>query len=154
MGGGGGTGAVGSNGFLVSGGFNGGGNGGAGTSALSAWLTVISRGVASGGTRYIGGGGGGATSSGTSGTGGSGGLGGGGNGAPVSNQNPTAGTANTGGGGGGGWSNPSAAGGSGLVSLRYPDSFPAATSTTGSPTTVTSGGYRYYTWNGNGSITF
>jgi hypothetical protein len=29
-----------------------------------------------------------------------------------------------------------------------------ASSTTGSPTVVVSGGYRYYTFTGNGSITF
>jgi hypothetical protein len=45
------------------------------------------------------------------------------------------------------------AGGSGIVIIRYPDSFAAATSTTGSPATVTSGGYRYYTWTSSGSIT-
>jgi hypothetical protein len=31
---------------------------------------------------------------------------------------------------------------------------PAAASTTGSPSVVTSGGYRYYTWTGSGSVTF
>ena len=42
----------------------------------------------------------------------------------------------------------------GLVSIRYFDSFPAATYT-GTPTVTVSGGYRYYTWTaGSGSITF
>lgn len=45
-------------------------------------------------------------------------------------------------------------GGSGVVILRYSDTFAAAASTTGSPTVTTSGGYRIYTFNGSGSITF
>jgi hypothetical protein len=72
----------------------------------------------------------------------------------------TSGLANTGG-GAGGTTYPSAGGtpaqtygGSGIVIIRYADTYAAAASTTGSPTVVTSGGYRYYTWTGNGSITF
>jgi hypothetical protein len=38
--------------------------------------------------------------------------------------------------------------------IRYPDSLPLPTSISGSPTTTTSGGYRYYAWSGAGSITF
>ena len=47
-------------------------------------------------------------------------------------------------------------GGSGIVIIRYPDSYPAATATTGSPTITVAGGYRIYKWTtvGNGSITF
>jgi hypothetical protein len=45
-------------------------------------------------------------------------------------------------------------GGSGFVLVRYSDSLPAAASTTGSPSTVTSGGFRYYKFTGDGSITF
>ena len=71
----------------------------------------------------------------------------------------TAGTANTGGGGGGGaYATPTPVyggnGGSGIVIIRYADSYPAATSTTGSPTITVAGGYRVYSWTGSGSITF
>jgi hypothetical protein len=63
-----------------------------------------------------------------------------------------------GGGGQGGWSPsvlyPSGAGGSGIVIIRYADTFSAAASTTGSPTITVAGGYRVYEWTGNGSITF
>jgi hypothetical protein len=39
------------------------------------------------------------------------------------------------------------------VIIRYSDSYPAATSTTGTPTVTVSGGYRTYKFTGNGSIT-
>lgn len=67
-------------------------------------------------------------------------------------------TANSGNGGGGarssgavsaGWN-----GGSGIVVIRYPDSYPAASATTGSPTITVAGGYRTYTWTSSGSVTF
>jgi hypothetical protein len=69
---------------------------------------------------------------------------------------------NTGGGGGGAGSTGGTgsnqlgggAGGSGIVIIRYPTSFIAATSTTGSPTITVAGGYRVYKFNGSGSITF
>jgi hypothetical protein len=40
------------------------------------------------------------------------------------------------------------------VILRYADSFPAVTGTTGSVTVTVSGGYRYYDFTSSGSITF
>jgi hypothetical protein len=43
-------------------------------------------------------------------------------------------------------------GGSGIVIIRYADTFPAPTSTTG--TSYTNGGYRYYKFTASGSITF
>jgi hypothetical protein len=59
-----------------------------------------------------------------------------------------------GGGGGAGWNTSGGAGGSGIVIIRYPDSLPAATSTTGSPTITVAGGYRVYKWTTSGSIAF
>jgi hypothetical protein len=40
------------------------------------------------------------------------------------------------------------------VIIRYADSYPLATSTTGSPTVTNPTGYRVYTWTTSGSITF
>jgi hypothetical protein len=76
------------------------------------------------GTRYFSGGGGGSVEQGTNTSGGTGGSGGGGNAftASPSNTASTAGAANTGGGGGGGengFSSPGAAGGKGIVIIRY-----------------------------------
>jgi hypothetical protein len=67
----------------------------------------------------------------------------------------TNGETNTGGGGGGsGNGSPGANGGKGIVIIRYADSYSAAISTTGSPGVVVSGGFRKYTFNDSGSITF
>lgn len=147
-GGGGGSGGTGSNGSTIAG-----GAGGTGTNAYSTWATATSSGL---GGFYAGGGGGGAIS-GTN-VGGAGGAGGGGGGGSGNNNSGTAGSANTGGGGGGMGDRPtsgsSGAGGSGIVIIRYLSTYPAAASTTGSPTLYTSGGYRYYKFTGDGSITW
>jgi biotin carboxylase len=45
-------------------------------------------------------------------------------------------------------------GGSGVVIVRYADTFANAIATTGSPTFTTTGGYKIYKWTGSGSITF
>jgi hypothetical protein len=109
-------------------------NGGVGlTSSISGTLTY-----------YAGGGGGG-----SSGTGGNGG------GGSPTNINGNA-TENTGGGGG---ASPAAGtysgtGGSGIVIIRYADTYAAATSTTGSPTVTVAGGFRVYKFTSSGSITF
>jgi hypothetical protein len=117
--GGGGAGAAGNN---AAGNYNG-GNGGIGTIAYNTWHYATSTGVSSGGTYHIAGGGGGGCGD-INRKGGTGGTGGGGVGGDPSNSNQTSGTANTGGGGGGGAGNGSprtgAAGGSGLVIVRYP----------------------------------
>jgi hypothetical protein len=101
-GGGGGAGGVGGNGTSSTG-----GAGGAGTANSISGSSVT----------YSGGGGG---STFNGGTGGTGGAGGGGNGGTGNAANATAGTANTGGGGGGNNNlYASAAGGSGVVIIRY-----------------------------------
>jgi hypothetical protein len=46
-----------------------------------------------------------------------------------------------------------AAGGKGVIILRYLETFDAAT-TTGSPVVTSSGGYRIYQFNDSGSIKF
>jgi len=124
--------------------YTGGGGGGAGAEGISGtsggaggtgrqWLN---------GTYYAGGGGTGYNQYGA--VNASGGTGGGGTGGT------SAGSTNTGGGGGGRMF----AGGSGVCIFRYSDSFALATSTTGSPTITTSGGYRYYKFTSSGTITF
>jgi hypothetical protein len=46
------------------------------------------------------------------------------------------------------------AGGSGIVIIRYSDTFSPAVSTTGSPTFTTTGGFNIYQFTGSGTITF
>jgi len=149
-GGGGGAGGVGAAGTSTTG-----GNGGVGSSTYTAWGAATSTGQNVSGTYYYAGGGGGGTFSG--GTPGSGGSGGGGAAGVTSGGNGTAGTANTGGAGGGsgsGSGGTGGAGGSGIVIIRYANTFTKTPTTTGSPSTVNTGGYIYYTWTGNGSIVF
>jgi len=138
-GGGGGASNVGSAGTI-----NTGGSGGGGTASSISGSSVT----------YAGGGGGGRGSNnvGSAGTGGSGGGGNGGSQSSGSNA-----TTNTGGGGGGaagGGTYVGGSGGSGIVIIRYADSFSAASATTGSPTITVAGGYRVYQWTSSGSITF
>jgi len=45
-------------------------------------------------------------------------------------------------------------GGSGVVVIRYPNTYNAPTSIVGSPSVTNTGGYRIYQWNSSGSITF
>jgi hypothetical protein len=105
----------------VTGGGGGGGAGSVGSNATNANGAAGGDGLASnitGTTVFYGGGGGGGGYS--AGAGGSGGAGGGGAGATGTSGTPTAGTANTGSGGGGANNQPAgAAGGSGVVIIRY-----------------------------------
>jgi hypothetical protein len=140
-----------------------GGGGGAGTKGIDGAGTFIPCGNGGAGVAsaisgavvtYSGGGGGGSYVSQTTGNG-IGGVGGGGTGAYYSSAAGTAGTVNTGGGGGGGNQNfvTSGAGGSGIVIIRYPNTFKDATSVTnGTKTSIT--GFTVYTFLSSGSITF
>jgi hypothetical protein len=92
-----------------------------------------------------------------------GGAGGGGNGALFVGSTPfppTAGTSNTGGGGGGSSGDntangyPSAAGGSGIVIIRYPQINSTPALVTGSPQVNYADGYQIYTFLSSGSIIF
>jgi hypothetical protein len=129
------------------------GAGGVGSSTYSTWLSATNSGLDVGGTRYIAGGGGGTNGS----YYGVGGSGGGGAGALAPSSAGQPGISNTGSGGGGGTSGTTLVGGNGgngLCIIRYPDNYSAASSTSGSPSVFTSGGYRYYKFTANGSITF
>lgn len=135
-GGGGGAGAVGSNAAQGVG-----GNGGAGA------ISTIN-----GFSQYYAGGGGGAAYLGAA--AGTGGSGVGGNGGLNANGSPGAINTGSGGGAGGGASTSSGAGGSGIVIIRYPQTYTAPTATTGNPAVNYINGYRVYTWYNSGSITF
>jgi hypothetical protein len=122
-----------------------------------------------------GGGGGGASQAGANATSGSSGVGGNGLASSIAGSSVTragggggnqqlggtgasqtvggSGPANTGSGGNAN-STSGGAGGSGVVIIRYPDTFFDAASTTGSPSLTTSGGYKIYTFTGSGSITW
>jgi hypothetical protein len=152
--------------------YGGTGGGGAGAQGVdqpssSGAVTVGGAGLASSITgssiTYAGGGGGGAAGAGTGvvAAGGAGGGGAGGSGTPAGNNPnaigtlPTAGTANRGGGGGGtAYYAAAVSGGSGIVVLRYPNTYPNPSATSGSPTVANTGGYKIYTFNSTGSITF
>lgn len=132
-----------------------GNNGGAGGAGIANPFVGSTAGVLSSGTYYLAGGGGGG---GYQQSGGAGGIGGGGAGTGASVVG-VFGTTNSGGGGGGnggdgGGQADGGNGGSGVVVIRYPDGYPLAVSTTGTPTVTTANGYRYYTFTGSGSITW
>jgi len=107
------------------------------------------------GVSYAGGGGGGGYT-GFSVLSGIGGLGGGGSGAYANGGGGYAGISNTGSGGGGGAGGNGLGGngGSGIVVLSYPSYYPAAASTTGSPSLSTINGNNIYKFTSTGSITF
>lgn len=132
-----------------------GNNGGGGGPGIANPFVGSTAGVLSSGTYYLAGGGGGG---GYQHSGGPGGIGGGGAGTGASVVG-VFGTTNSGGGGGGnggdgGGQADGGNGGSGVVVIRYPIGYPLAASTTGTPTVTSANGYRYYTFIGNGTITW
>ena len=110
------------------------------------------------GMTYVGSGGGGGCRGSLPGGAGTGGTGAG-NG---SKGNVVPGSATSFGSGGGGPAQAGASqpwqasglGKSGVITIKYVSSLPVATSTTGSPNVTVSGGFRYYTFTSDGSITF
>jgi hypothetical protein len=67
---------------------------------------------------------------------------------------PNSNDTGSGGGSGSATSTYGANGGSGLVIVSYPDTYSAASATTGSPAIALVGGYRYYKFTSSGSMTF
>lgn len=143
--------------------YPGGGGGGAGAAAANVSTSTtataggvgVSSSITGSAVFRAGGGGGSAQGGGTSGAGGNGGGGAAGSGAAGSFAG-TNGTANTGGGGGAGNTATGGNGGSGVVILRYPDSYPALTTIAAglTYTTATTGGYKVYTFTaGTGMVT-
>ena len=153
------------------------GGGGGNENGVAAGLGTAGQGNAGGsgfnnGGNSAGGGGGGAVGTGGAAgnlTGGAGGTGltssisgssvtyaRGGSGASGTVRGTTGGGANTGGGGAGGQScgGGGDAGSSGVVIIRYPESFLPPASTTGNPTVTVTGGFRIYSFTSSGSITF
>jgi hypothetical protein len=130
---------------------------GLGAYTMSAAATATTTGVSlTSSGQYFAGGGAGVRDSSTAGDFYPGGAGGGGAGGNNSGTklNGQSGGVNTGGGGGGSRDANGATGGSGIVVIRYSDSYPLAASTTGSPTVTTAGGYRVYKYTSSGTITF
>jgi hypothetical protein len=131
------------------GGKAGGGGGGGGTNYNPAGSGGAGSAFSiSGSSVTYAGGGGGAQSSSYQGA--PGGTGGGGSGQWSSPG--SGGSGGLGGGGGGSYQSSPGAGGSGVVIIRYPDSYPLATSAPGASVSTT-GGYRIYQWTSSGSIT-
>jgi hypothetical protein len=131
--------------------------GGTGAYTMSAAATATTTGVAlTSSGQYFAGGGAGVKDSTTAGDFYPGGAGGGGAGGNNSGTklNGQSGAPNTGGGAGGSRDANGGTGGSGVVVIRYADSYPLAAATTGSPTVTTAGGYRVYQYNSSGTITF